>query len=515
MSQLRNQFSSLAETITTLLNNWQEEHKVKRLWSGDASLWTNNDERDWIGWLTVPISEMAEVNRINALADDIKQAGFTDIILLGMGGSSLCPDMMSKIFHNDGYPRLHILDSTDPLQIYHLEKSVDLNKTFFIVSSKSGSTLEPNILYQYFATRLQEVLGSTKIGAHFLAITDPGTQLETLAKQQHFRDIFFGVKSIGGRYSALSNFGMVPSGLMGINVKEFLIHAEEMLEACAPNVLAQENPGVILGVILGFYATQGKDKVTLITSPAIRSLGSWLEQLLAESTGKEGRGLIPIDQEPVGPASSYGKDRIFAYVRLEQDPDPDQDVAVSLLEQQGQVVVRLSCATKMQLGAEFFRWEIATAVAGSIIKINPFNQPNVESSKVRTKELMSLYEQHKEIPGPHLLFSGNGIELYTDKKNADAIKQKLTGKDKDSVKAYLRAHLNRLHAGDYLNISAFIARNEANTDLLQRSRLLIRDWKKVATCLGFGPRFLHSTGQAYKGGPNTGVFFKNYRRSSS
>lgn len=502
------QFSAgdYTDEITTEINCWQKENKVQRLWAGDAALWTNSDESKWMGWLNIS-SENNEIPSIDALANEIKAAGFVDIVLLGMGGSSLCPEMMAKTFGKiANYPRLHILDSTDPLQIRHLEESINLKKTFFIVSSKSGSTLEPNIFKDYFYTRLQTILNKKEVGDRFIAITDPGTTLETIAKDEHFKAIFYGVPSIGGRYSDLSNFGMVPSGLMGVDVKEFLRLVETMRQACSPNVLVKDNPGVVLGVILGVCAKHGKDKVTLIVSPEIYSLGAWLEQLLAESTGKNGKGLIPVDQEPLGALTVYGDDRVFVYIRLESAPDPAQDRAVHAFEQAGFVVVRLNLPNKIHLGAELFRWEIATDVAGSIIGIDPFTQPDVEESKILTKQLTDQYEKTGQLIQPSPFFSEDGILLFTDKKNEDDIVKQLIGKP--SIAGYLRSHFNRVEKDDYVNLSAFIEMSDEHTALLQESRVLIRNNKRVATCLGFGPRFLHSTGQAYKGGPNTGVFLQ-------
>jgi transaldolase/glucose-6-phosphate isomerase len=497
---------SLADAITTELNLWKKENKTQRLWESDASLWTNSDESNWMGWLNV-MAEMEDVERIEALAKEIKEAGFSDIVLMGMGGSSLCPDMMARTFGKIAhFPQLHILDSTDPAQICHLEQQINLKKTFFIVSSKSGSTLEPNIFKDYFYTRLQTVLNKTEVGDRFLAITDPNTKLEVMAKDDHFKAIFHGVPSIGGRYSALSNFGMVPSGLMGVNVKEFLRHVEVMQDMCSPTTPINENAGVVLGVVLGVCANHGKDKVTLIASPGIHSLGAWLEQLLAESTGKNGKGLIPVDQEPLGAASVYNNDRVFVYIRLESAPDLAQDDAVAALEKAGFVVVRLSLSDIMHLGAELFRWEIATDVAGSILGIDPFNQPDVEESKVLSLQLTDQYEKTGKLTEAKPFFSAEGISLFTDEKNAERITQDLVGQP--SLVAYLRAHLNQIHTGDYVDLSAFIEMTDGNLELLQKSRVIIRDNKKIATCLGFGPRFLHSTGQAYKGGPNTGVFLQ-------
>lgn len=469
--------SDLRDLIDQELNIWKKEEKVHRLWANDASLWTNSDEAQWLGWLNVPKNELNEVPNIETLATKIKAEGYEHIILLGMGGSSLCPAMMAKTFGKIAeYPHLQILDSTDPMQIYHLEESIDLEKTFFIVSSKSGTTLEPTIFRQYFYSRLQTVLGRSAVGDRFLAITDPGTKLEAIAKDDDFRAVFYGVPSIGGRYSALSNFGILPSGLMGIQVKDFLFYAEKMAEACSPSVAPRDNPGVLLGVILGVCAKWGKDKVTLITSPGIQALGAWLEQLLAESTGKLGKGLIPIDQEPLAPPDNYGKDRVFIYIRLEDAPLVEQDSAMTALEKAGHVVVRLKLPNKEQLGTELFRWEVATAVAGSIIGVNPFNQPDVEGSKTLAAKLIAEYQQTGKIQSPNLIFSGEGMQLFSDEINAREINAKLDGEP--SIEKYLRAHLSRIKQGDYVNLSAFIEMSEPHTELLQSCRVLIRDKKR-------------------------------------
>jgi glucose-6-phosphate isomerase len=495
------------DAITTELNEWQKENKMSRLWKNDPRLWTNHDENQWTGWLALMQSRFSDTIRIIDLAYNIKAEGFKEIVLLGMGGSSLCPAMLATTFGKiEDYPRLHILDSTDPLQIKHLEERLDLKHTFFIVSSKSGTTLEPNIFKQYFYARLQTVLEKPDVGHCFMAITDPGTSLDTLAKKNNFRTIFYGIPSIGGRYSALSNFGMAPAGLMGIDLNKFLDAAIEMTHACGPSVAAQYNPGTVLGVILGVCGKLGKNKITLIASPKIHALGAWLEQLLAESTGKQGKGLIPVDQEALGLPSVYGDDRIFIYIRLEDGVDSEQETGIAALEQAGQVVVRCHLRDKMHLGAAIFLWEIATVVAGSILDINPFNQPDVEASKVRTLQLTKEYEQTGKISQPKPIFSENNIALFTDETNAHDIDKHLTGSK--NLVAYLRAHFNRIRENDYVDLSAFIEMSEQHIALLQQTRLLIRDAKKVATCLGFGPRSLHSTGQVYKGGPNIGVFLQ-------
>ena len=497
----------LASSMKAAIDDWRANGKVRRLWQRDASLWTGTDEAGWLGWLSITDDQLQHLDDFRRLAQDVKAAGFTHVLLLGMGGSSLCPEVLALTYgRQPGFPQLHVLDSTDPARIKSIEEKIDLSKTLFIVSSKSGSTLEPNIFKQYFFERVKEAVGADKAGSRFLAITDPGSKMQHVAEADHFRNIFYGLPSIGGRYSALSNFGMVPAAAMGLDVQKFLDRTEEMVQACMSCVQVEENPGVVLGIILGTAARNGRDKVTIVASPKIFDLGAWLEQLLAESTGKQGKGLIPVDREELGPPELYGNDRVFAYIRLESAPDASQDAKVAALEKAGHPVVRISMADTYDLGQEFFRWEIATAVAGSIIGINAFNQPDVEASKVATRNLTSEYEKSGSLPAEKPFFEGDGIKLFTDEKNAAEL-TKAAANDK-SLAGYLRAHLNRLHAGDYFAIFAYVQMNETNEQHMQNVRLSIRDKKHVATCLGFGPRFLHSTGQAYKGGPNSGVFLQ-------
>jgi len=493
---------ALAKQVAQNVNDWRAAGKVRRLWQRDASLWTNGDESQWLGWLDVAEKQSECKEKFQQLAQEIRSEKFSDILLLGMGGSSLCPEVLAKTFgHIEGFPRLNVLDSTDPAQVKAFENKIDLAKTLFIVSSKSGSTLEPNIFKQYFFERVKETIGSEKAGSRFIAITDPGSKLEAEGTADKFRHIFHGVPSIGGRYSALSNFGIVPAAVMGLDVAKFLDRTEEMVEACAAAVPVEKNPGVMLGIILGTAAKAGRDKVTIITSLAISDLGAWLEQLLAESTGKEGKGLVPVDREELAASACYGNDRIFAYLRFEGAPDSAQDEKVAALEKAGNPVVRISVNDTYDLGQEFFRWEIATAVAGSIIGINAFNQPDVEASKIETRKLTTEYEKAGSLPPEEPFFEQGGIKLFADPKNASAL-------GKGNLGGRLRAHLARIQPGDYFALLGYVAMNPAHEARLQEIRLAIRDAKQVATCLGFGPRFLHSTGQAYKGGPNSGVFLQ-------
>ena len=497
----------LASSVKTHIDDWRANGKVRRLWQRDASLWTNTDEAKWLGWLGVTEEQTARLRDFRQLAEDVKSAGFTHVLLLGMGGSSLCPEVLKMTFGKlTAFPELHVLDSTDPAQVKSFENRIDLSRTLFIVSSKSGSTLEPNIFKQYFFERAKEVAGPGKAGSQFIAITDPGSKMEQVARSDHFRHIFHGLASIGGRYSALSDFGVIPALAMGLDVLKFLDRTEDMVQACASSVPVEENPGAVLGVVLGAAHNLGRDKVTIITSPGISDLGAWLEQLLAESTGKDGKGIIPVDREQVGEPEVYGKDRLFVYLRLETAPDAAQDTKVTALENSGQPVVRISLGDTYDLGQEFFRWEIATAVAGSIIGINPFNQPDVEASKIATRNLTSEYEKTGALPEERPLIDRDGIKLFTDTKNAEAL-AKAAGNDQSLV-GFLRAHLNRVQTGDYFALLAYVQMNGANEDKLQAIRHMLRDSKRVATCLGFGPRFLHSTGQAYKGGPDSGVFLQ-------
>jgi transaldolase/glucose-6-phosphate isomerase len=498
--------AELTSAVEASLEAWRRDGKVRRLWARDATLWTGGDESQWLDWLDIVGQQLAQIEDLKRLAADVKQGGFVDVVLLGMGGSSLGPEVLAMTFgERQGYPKLHVLDSTDPAQIRACESKIDLARTLFIVSSKSGSTLEPNIFKQYFFARVQQAVGATKAGERFIAITDPGSALERVAKADRFRAICHGVPGIGGRYSVLSDFGMAPAAAMGLDVAAFLKATQMMVHSCAASVPPADNPGVLLGTIMGVLAGAGRDKVTIVASPGIADFGAWLEQLIAESTGKQGKGLIPVDAEPLGVPAVYGSDRLFAYIRLDDGAEAAQDQAIGALQTAGQPVVRIALKDRHCLGQEFFRWEIATAVAGAIIGVNPFDQPDVEASKIRTRELTTAYEKSGSLPEEQPIFVAGDIKLFTDPANAKQLAGLGAGA---SLERYLKAHLGRLGQGDYCALLAYIEHNAAHTVALQATRRAIRDAKRVATCLGFGPRFLHSTGQAYKGGPNTGVFLQ-------
>ena len=496
--------AALDKEVHDTLEDWRREGKVRRLWAGDASLWTETDEAQWTGWLGIVDQQLKSVAELQDFAEDVKRAGFRDVLLLGMGGSSLGPEVFAKTFAaKPGFPALHVLDSTDPAQLRHFEGLIDPAHTLFIVSSKSGSTLEPNIFKQYFFEVAKAAVGAAEAPKRFAAITDPGSSLEKKARTEGFRHIFHGLPSIGGRYSVLSNFGMVPAAAIGVDPRGFLENTAEMARSCAPSAPPVENPGVILGAILGVCQRHGHDKATIIASKGIADFGAWLEQLLAELTGKLGKGIVPFDAEPLGPPAVYGNDRVFAYLRLAADQDADQEKAVAALEAAGHPVVRIIVSEPMQLGQEFFRWEMATAVAGSIIGIDPFDQPDVEASKVKTRDLTAAYEKTGSLPEEKPFYAAAGFKLYADAKNEAVLAPAAT-----SLTTALKAHFARIGPGDYAALLAYIERNPAHIETLQGWRRTIRDRTKAATCLGFGPRFLHSTGQAYKGGPNSGVFLQ-------
>ncbi|MGX5774350.1 bifunctional transaldolase/phosoglucose isomerase [Methylorubrum zatmanii] len=485
------------------IESWRASGAIRRLWAHDKTVWTGRDEDKWLGWLRIVEDELERVDLYESFAEEIRAEGFTDVVVLGMGGSSLGPEVIAATYgHREGFPKLRILDSTDPDEVRSVEAAVTLETTLFIVASKSGSTLEPNVFRDYFLGRMKEVVGPEKAGRHFVAVTDPGSAMEKAAKDDNFRKIFLGVPQIGGRYSVLSAFGLVPAAAAGVEIRDFLDSARMMVRSCGPAVPPAANPGVRLGAAIGTAAKEfGRDKITIIASPGIDTFGTWAEQLIAESTGKEGVGIIPVEGEPVGVPAVYGEDRLFVYLRLNGHADARQDEAVKILESEAQPVVRIDLDKVERLPQEFFRFEIATAVAGAVLGINPFDQPDVEASKIETKKLFAAAEETGALPAETPIFEDDTVALYADAANAEALRQ-------DGFEAIVGAHLARVKPGDYLALLAYVERNEAHHAILQEARLAMRDARQVATCLEFGPRFLHSTGQAYKGGPASGVFLQ-------
>jgi len=493
----------LRSAVDEAAADWQSNGKVDRFWQHDSTLWTHDDEEKWMGWLDIVDRQQTDIGTFAALAGEIKSADFQTVLLIGMGGSSLCPEVLAKTFgRQPEFPGLRIIDSTDPVQVWEVRNEVNLPDTLIVVASKSGTTLEPNILKQYFFEQMKVAVGDDA-GSHFIAITDPGSKMEQVAKDGNFRYIFYGDPAIGGRYSALSNFGVVPATLAGLHIGKLL---EEAGKATAQARLAVDsNPAVRLGLLLGTAHNAGRNKITFFTSPEVNDFGAWLEQLIAESTGKLGKGITPVDREAIGPPPVYGNDRVFAYIKFAGTSDSSQDAAVAALEAAGHPVVYVEVSDLYELFGQIFSWEIATAVAGSVMGINPFNQPDVESAKIETRTLTSEYEKTGTLPVREPVLVDNGVKLYATPTYAATLKAAAPAQ---TLAGYLRAHLSQIHPGDYFATLAFLPMFEDHERVIQGFRHKVRDSKRVATCLGFGPRFLHSTGQDYKGGPNTGVFLQ-------
>lgn len=513
MSLRRGQSESLGEyqaSAEKKLQELTEEGFVRRLWEKDGSLWTDDEEeqesiKGALGWLTIVEQMQEQVNDLDRFAAEVQAEGFTHAVVLGMGGSSLCPDVLAHTFgQREGYPTLQILDSTEPDAVRHLADGIDVAKTLFIVSSKSGTTAEPLAFYHYF-WHLVEDAGVNDPGQHFIAITDPGTRLESDARKHRFRRVFAGAPDIGGRYSALSNFGMVPAAVAGIDVRELLRRAETMVHATQPCVNPSENPGVRLGAILGTLAKSGRDKLTLSVSPEVSTFGWWLEQLIAESTGKSGTGIVPIEGEPLGDPSVYGADRQFVCIKMRQADDEDRGKAVETdmdrhiqaIEAAGHPVVVLELNDIYDIGGEFFLWEIATATAGAVLKINAFNQPNVQESKDNTNRLLTDYERDHALPEVASVLESEGMSVSGPPLDASNVCDYLT--------TFLTEHVRH---NSYIALMAYIEPTARHSELLTSIRLAERDRYHVATTVGFGPRFLHSTGQLHKGGPDEGVFLQ-------
>jgi transaldolase/glucose-6-phosphate isomerase len=483
-----------------------QQNAAQKVWNKDASFWSSSADAQKIisnalGWLTVPKLMNDRVDELTKFAEEIKSEGFTHVVVLGMGGSSLCPEVFSRTFgKRQGWPELHVVDSTVPATIRRIEKALDLKKTLFIVSSKSGSTTEPVMFHRYFYDRVKQVSGAENAGRQFIAITDPGTQMVEDAQRDKFRKIFLNMADIGGRYSALSYFGLVPFAVSGGDVREFLSRTLKAVSNCDANSPQEASIGLRMGAAIGVLAKAGRDKLTLVTSSAIESVGLWIEQLIAESTGKEGKGIVPIEGEALGTPEVYGKDRVFFYVGV---GEPPADVAqkLSALQKAGHPVLKNVLSDPLDLGAEFFYWEFATAIAGHVLGINPFDQPNVQESKDNTKRILGEFTKTKSMPKLQTIAEDDGVKVEADEKNAKAVAQK-------EFRAVIAAHLDRVKPGDYIAITQYFDETPAHSELVQKIRLTLRDETKCATTTGYGPRFLHSTGQLHKGGPDTGVFLQ-------
>ena len=468
----------LQPAVDAQIAKLQKDSAPRRLWAKDSTLWTADPAKrqeihDRLGWLDVADKMLEKASEFRDLARQGR--ALTDVVLLGMGGSSLCPDVLRNTFGSvKGHPKLHVLDTTDPATILSVRSKIRLQTSLFIVASKSGETTETLSHFAYF---WEQTKGN---GKQFAAITDPGTSLEKLAKDHGFRWIFSNPPDIGGRYSALSYFGLVPGALLGVDVVELLERAVEMEHSCADSVPVESNPGVWLGAVMGRMATQGRNKVTLIASPKVATLGYWVEQLIAESTGKEGKGIVPVEGEPVGKPAVYGDDRLFVYIRMDADP-PNR--AVQALEKAGHPVVTLTMRDKLDLGGEFFRWEVATAIAGAVLGIDAFDQPNVQESKDNTKKVLAIFKGKGKLPAAESVAASK-------------------------ARAGIKSLLGKAKRGSYFAIMAYTARTPGSEAAIAAIRTAVRDKTKIATTAGYGPRFLHSTGQLHKGGPKTGLFLQ-------
>ena len=478
---------------------------IERIWNKDASLWKSDEShqkiiRNSLGWLTVAGEMLAVVNELKSFADAVRASGkFQHAMVCGMGGSSLCPEVLRQTFgHQEGFPVLLVLDSTDPDAINNFRKQIDVSRSLFIIASKSGTTTEPNTFHRYWYNEVAK--SSDEPGMAFVTITDPGSQMADAAAAEGFMRIFLNQPDIGGRYSALSYFGMVPAALMGLDLQRMLRRAETMAQSCGPLVAATENSAAILGAAMAECALAGRDKLTVVTDQKLSALGLWIEQLIAESTGKEGKGVVPIVGESLGAVSAYGNDRLFVSVSVGPVGE-ETDSKLKALETAGHPILYRNLADLYELGAEFFLWEMATAFAGWRLQINPFDQPNVQESKDKTKALLDQYTRDGKLPEQTRIASEAQLNVYgSGEANASVAST--------SVRDALRAHCEKIKPGDYVAMLAYIEETEETEAALQMIRTIVRDATGCATTIGYGPRFLHSTGQLHKGGPDSGVFIQ-------
>ncbi|MEP6795428.1 MAG: glucose-6-phosphate isomerase [Saprospiraceae bacterium] len=498
-------YTEQGKELKAMYSSLDEKQIPKLLFEKNPNLWVSDPEQvkeinQRLGWITLPDYYLENANEIIEFSTKIKNEGYTHVVLLGMGGSSLCSEVARETFGStDGYPQLFVLDNTEPDAILDLENKIELDKTLFIAASKSGNTAETLSFFHFFYQQLEKN-NNKNPGNNFVAITDDGTPLIKIAEQNKFRKVFVNPSDLGGRYSVLSAFGLVPMALMGIDIIALLSSASQMETSCKTDPSAL-NPGISLGVVLGIAQGHGRDKVTFILSSSISSFGFWVEQLIAESTGKEGRGLIPVSGESTGQPDVYSEDRIFIHMYLSTDQNADDHAKVKALEEAGHPIVRIELADKLALGGEFYRWEIATAIAGLIMKINPFDQPNVEESKKNTNQLLEGWIKNGAfIKSEPLLQTGN-ISIYAGKKV-----EFLASRHYDTAGDLINSFTIQALPDDYIAFLPYFMLTPSREGILQDWRNRLRDELKVATTLLNGPRYLHSTGQLHKGGPDTGLF---------
>lgn len=497
--------------IIKTLKNFDKTDLVKRIWEKDSSVWKDGKEygaliQNRLGWLSLPESMKSNCPEIDAFVKEVKTDGFRYAVVMGMGGSSMCPEVCRDTFGiKEDYLKLFILDTTDVNTISNIENSIDIDKTLFIVSSKSGGTIEVDSFMRYFFNKVKEIKG-TEAGKQFIAITDPKTQLEYHAAENKFRKIFINPADIGGRYSALSYFGLVPAALIGVDIKKLLKNAGKMMDSCRLK-LSAKNPGAVLGAFCGELASEGKDKLTFILPYEIQSFGYWVEQLIAESTGKEGRGILPVEGEGLGKPLSYGKDRVMVRLALEKESREERKTMSNFLKKNFPYI-KINLKDEYDLGGQFYLWEFATAVMGAVLGINPFDEPNVKESKDNTGNVLSYFEKNKKLPDQPPQAKDKNISIFLDEK---LFAKKLPAEKKLkkwNAEDYLEFFFDQSRRGDYVSVMAYIQKNKKNEIILDKIRELIRSRKKLATTIGYGPRFLHSTGQLHKGGANNGMFIQ-------
>ncbi len=488
----------IEELVNKRIEKWQAENVVERMWECDPTIWKSKKEddvelSDRLGWLNLPKSMEEEVADLENFAKEVKEK-YNAVVLLGMGGSSLAPEVFFKTYGNKkGYPTLTVLDSTHPESVKNVLDTHDLKKTIFIVASKSGGTTETMSFYHTFFNEVAKF--NSNPGEQFIAITDAGSSLEKIADEKKFRRTFTTPEEVGGRYSALTFFGLVPASLIGVDIALLLQRGRDETVKCTKNVEAKNSPGCILGAAIGELAKKGIDKITILASPQISPFPVWVEQLIAESTGKEDKGILPVVDEPIGGPDVYHKDRVFAYLRLKDDDNSNLDSAVDKLEKAGFPMIRIELRDKYDLGKEFFRWEVATALAGAVLEINPFNQPNVQLAKNLANESMSEYKKNGKLPEQKPEIVTDNISVFGDVK-------------KSKIEDSLNEFLSQGKENTYVAIMAFIPPNKKTDDALESFRKTIRDKYKYAVTVGYGPRFLHSTGQLHKGDGNHGLFIQ-------
>lgn len=504
MSHLNFQLGVLQKNVDATIAQLQSSNVIDRLWKKDHTIWRSEEVHrksilNRLGWLHSVYLMRQNIDVLRDFAKEIREAGFTHVVVLGMGGSSLCPDVCRATFGSAaGYPRLLVLDSTNPVSVQRIKNSISMRTTLFIVASKSGGTTETNMFYKYFYGKIDELKGGAA-GSNFVAITDANTQMEKIALEKKFRKIFLNPEDIGGRYSALSYFGVVPMALIGMDVSRILENASSMAKSCSSSIM-KDNPAAVLGVTMGEAFKAGKDKLTFVASKEIETFNYWTEQLIAESTGKEGKGIVPIEGEQV--QKEISSDRLFVFLSLKSDRGSFRSLQEKFTSA-GQPFVEVELSDTDELGGEFFRWEFATSIAAVVLQINPFDEPNVKESKDNTVRVIEEFKKSGSLPKQIPLAEAKGLSIFCEPSYSAELAKSTANR---SLTEFLHAHFRQCLPGDYASVLAYVDQNEDNLKMLQFLRNAIGNRTSCATTLGFGPRYLHSTGQLHKGGKQNGVF---------